>query len=138
MKTHCRAIFVSYTPRLVNEDSDNRFVFRARHLRVHQFQPLVNCDPLGKFLNSFFNRIRTHAPLREVSRPKEKVGANPPDETPCFEQAVNYTERKGWKQPGGWSLNLGAPRHCRLPICDCRLPLSPGANLKFAPQARSR
>ena len=30
--------------------------------------------------------------MQKTSRAKEKVGANPPDVTPCFEQAENYTE----------------------------------------------
>src|SRR6185503_12810242 len=38
--------------------------------------------------------------LRKSTRAKEKVGANPPDKTPRFEQAVNYTERAGEKQTG--------------------------------------
>ena len=30
--------------------------------------------------------------MQKTPRAKEKVGANPPDVTPCFEQAENYTE----------------------------------------------
>jgi len=35
------------------------------------------------------------------------VGANPPDKTPRFEQAVNYTEREGWKQTGKIAAKTG-------------------------------
>jgi hypothetical protein len=50
-------------------------------------------------LHAIFNRTRRHqVPPKKSLAQKEKVGANPQDEPPRFEQAVNYTERPPAKQ----------------------------------------
>ena len=59
---------------------------------------MVGRDSFSNLPDTFFDRTGLHLDLRENLRPKEKVGANPPDETPRFEQAVNYTERLLGKQ----------------------------------------
>ena len=100
MNADIGAIFVGYTVRLINENSDNRLVFGTCHFGMHEFQTVVDCHLFSQLMNAFGNRLFTHwANLGPASRPKEKVGANPPDETPCFEQAVNYRGRSVLRQP---------------------------------------
>src|SRR2546426_657467 len=70
-----------YTSRLVNENANNRLAVRPGDLRMHQFEPVVDGNSVGDLPNSLFNRPGAHCGLRKSTRPKEKVGANPPDET---------------------------------------------------------
>src|SRR6266850_129984 len=84
MKTHCRAIFVSNTLRLINEDTHNGLIVRAGNFRVYQFDSVVDCDLFSQCLNPFCNRNRTHCqPPRHLS-PKIKSGREPTGRDPVL------------------------------------------------------
>ena len=51
------------------------------NLGMNQFKTVVDCDSVRDLSDSLFNRPGAHCGLRKSTRPKEKVGANPPDET---------------------------------------------------------
>src|SRR5258705_4079212 len=84
MNTDFRAVFVGNTLRLINENPNNRFVRGTSNLRVHQLEAVVDCHPFSDFLNPSCNRSVCHHHPQGVCRPKEKVGANPPDKTLCL------------------------------------------------------
>src|SRR6185369_5149547 len=84
MRADFRAILVGYTLRLINKDTNNGFVLGAGNFRVHQLEAMVESDSFRQLLDACRNRIVPHCHLRTLSPPKEKVGANPPDETPCL------------------------------------------------------
>src|ERR1700752_54948 len=89
-------ILVGYTLRLVNKYTDNRLVLGACNFRVHQLEAMVDCHLFSQFLNPCRNRIVSHATLRPHSRPKKKVGANPPDKNPCLRASCElYVKGKG-------------------------------------------
>ena len=81
VETHFRTILVSYAVWLVNKDADDWLVIRSGDFRMNQFQSVIDCYSFGDCLHSLLNRTGPHPDLRKSSRPKEKVGANPPDDT---------------------------------------------------------
>src|SRR5215510_3457224 len=99
MSAHFRAILVGYTVRLINEYTNNRLVLRAGYFGVNQLEAVVDCYLFSQFLNPCYNRFVCHCHFRG-SRPKRKSGRETHRTRPrAFEQAVNYTERPGFKQP---------------------------------------
>ena len=71
MQAHFRTILVSYAVGLVNKDTDDRLVIRPGDFGVYEFQSVVDSSTRLDPINT----------LRKSTRPKEKVGANPPDDT---------------------------------------------------------
>src|ERR1043166_6913267 len=99
MSAHFRAILVGYTVRLINEYENNWLVLGAGYFGVNQLEAMIDCHPFSQFLNSCCNRFVSHCHLRG-SRPKRKSGRETHRTRPrAFEQAVNYTETKGFRQP---------------------------------------
>src|SRR5215510_8999847 len=82
MSAHFRAIFMGYTVRLINEDTNNRLVLGAGYFGVNQLEAMVDCHPFSYLLNPCCNRFVTHCPYPKVLAPKKKVGAKPTGRDP--------------------------------------------------------
>ena len=77
MQAYVGTIVVRYPAGFVNKNADDWIPVRTGDLRVDQLNSVVDCDLLGNFAHAIRNRFDVHANCR----PKEKVGANPPDKT---------------------------------------------------------
>src|SRR6476619_6243027 len=60
MSAHVGAIFVGYTLRLVNKNTNYRLVVGAGDFDVYELETVVDCDLFSYLLNACCNRIISH------------------------------------------------------------------------------
>jgi hypothetical protein len=66
---------------------------------MNKLQPVICTDALRYLSHALFNRTLTHRllspPTKMLSRTKEKVGANPPDNTAALQASEELYEKGG-------------------------------------------
>src|SRR6266545_4620526 len=93
MKTDRGTVIVGDPLRLVDKYPNNRLVIGTGNLGVHQLETVIHCHPLSDGLHSLFNGIQTHRSSPKSSHTKEKVGANPPDDTAALRASRELYEK---------------------------------------------
>jgi hypothetical protein len=97
MQANLRAVLVSYSVWFINEYPDNWLLFRTGDFDVDKLETVVNCDLFGYFSETIFNRTGTQILPPKLCRAKEKVGANPPDETAALRASGELYGKHLWQ-----------------------------------------
>src|SRR6185436_11568825 len=90
---------------LINENADNRRVVRPGDFGVNQFESVVNGCAFSDCPHALLHQTRRHPnSLRKITHPKEKVGANPPDDNSALrasrELYVKGRVEANWQKAG--------------------------------------